>query len=160
MIENTVNAIVKTRLQCIFLWPNIDAGANFISKKLRSIQQKLNNDLKLNFYKNFKNDDYYRLIKNSCCLVGNSSSGIRESSYLGVPVVNIGSRQNNRERGNNVFDVKNDSNQIYKGILAQSKKKFKIQNIYGYGNSCDKIINILVSKKLDINKKFFNIKIK
>ena len=93
LIENVLKVIVRTKLQCIFLWPNIDGGSNFISKKLRSFQQKLDKNLKINFYKNFENDDYYRLLKNCCCLVGNSSSGIRESSYLGVPVVNIGDRQ-------------------------------------------------------------------
>ena len=82
-----------------FLWPNNDAGSNYISHELRILQGKLKSKNKINFYTNFKNDIYYRLINKASCLVGNSSSGIRESSYLGVPVVNIGTRQRNREKG-------------------------------------------------------------
>ena len=155
LINNVVNSLIKLKMQCIFLWPNIDAGSNFISKKLRSLQQKLKKDLKINFYKNFKNDDYYRLLKNSSCLVGNSSSGIRESSYLGVPVVNIGDRQQYRERGKNVLDVNNDEKAILRAIKIQSYKKFQSQKIYGDGNSSKKIIKILEKVKIDINKKFF-----
>ena len=155
LIKNVVNSLMKLKMQCIFLWPNIDAGSNFISKKLRSLQQNLKENLRINFYKNFENDDYYRLLKNSSCLVGNSSSGIRESSYLGVPVVNIGDRQQHRERGKNVLDVKNDEKAILKAIKVQSNKKFHSQKIYGDGNSSKKIIKILEKVKIDINKKFF-----
>ena len=154
LINNIVNSLIKFKMQCIFLWPNIDAGSNFISKKLRSLQQNLKENLRINFYKNFENDDYYRLLKNSSCLVGNSSSGIRESSYLGVPVVNIGDRQQYRERGKNVLDVKNDEKDILKAIKIQSNKKFQSQKIYGDGNSSDRIIKILSSVDNNINKIF------
>lgn len=154
LINNIVNSLIKFKMQCIFLWPNIDAGSNFISKKLRSLQQNLKENLRINFYKNFENDDYYRLLKNSSCLVGNSSSGIRESSYLGVPVVNIGDRQQYRERGKNVLDVKNDEKAILKAIKVQSNKRFKSQKIYGDGNSSDRIIKILSSVDNNINKIF------
>ena len=154
LINNIINSLIKLKMQCIFLWPNIDAGSNFISKKLRSLQQNLKEDLKINFYKNFENDDYYRLLKNSSCLVGNSSSGIRESSYLGVPVVNIGDRQQHRERGKNVLDVKNDEKAILKAIKVQSNKRFKSQKIYGDGNSSDRIIKILSSVDNNINNIF------
>ncbi len=154
LINNVINSLIKLKMQCIFLWPNIDAGSNFISKKLRSLQQNLKENLKINFYKNFENDDYYRLLKNSSCLVGNSSSGIRESSYLGVPVVNIGDRQQHRERGKNVLDVKNDEKAILKAIKVQSNKRFKSQKIYGDGNSSDRMIKILSSVDNNINKIF------
>ncbi len=154
LINNVINSLIKLKMQCIFLWPNIDAGSNFISKKLRSLQQNLKENLRINFYKNFENDDYYRLLKNSSCLVGNSSSGIRESSYLGVPVVNIGDRQQHRERGKNVLDVKNDEKAILKAIKVQSYKRFKSQKIYGDGNSSDRIIKILSSVDNNINKIF------
>ena len=65
------------------------------------------------------------MIYNSVCLVGNSSSGIRVSAYLGIPVVNVGSRQSDRERGHNVIDVSNDYSDN-KGIKKQIKiKKYK-----------------------------------
>ena len=122
-ISIVIKAILRTEKQCIFLWPNNDAGSNYISHELRILQGKLKSKNKINFYTNFKNDDYYRLINKASCLVGNSSSGIRESSYLGVPVVNIGTRQRNRKKGKNVLNVKCNEEAIFKGIIAQSRKK-------------------------------------
>ena len=62
---------------------------------------------------------------NSQCIIGNSSSGIREASFLGVPSVNIGTRQSDRERGLNVKDVGYDRYKIFNSILQQVGKKFK-----------------------------------
>ena len=99
-----------------------------------------------------------KLIKNTSCLIGNSSSGIREGSYLQVPVVNIGSRQNSRERGDNVLDTNNSKIGIYNSIIKQiNRKKIKINKIYGNGNSSKKILNIINNVSLDINKKFRDI---
>ena len=74
------------------------------------------------------------MIYNCECLIGNSSSGIRESSFLSIPVVNIGFRQKkNRERGNNVIDVGYDKDQIYNAIITQIRKK-KLDKSFLYGN--------------------------
>lgn len=157
IVENTISAIKRINLQTIYLWPNIDGGSNVISKYLRSVEQDLKDNEIINFYKNFKNDDYYKIIKNSKCLIGNSSSGIRECSYLGVPVVNIGSRQHLREKGTNVVDVKISEESIYKAIKKQMNKKFKQNNLYGSGDSVKKIIKILSNIKFDIKKNFHKI---
>ena len=71
------------------------------------------------FYKHFEPEDYLKIINGSACLIGNSSSGIRESPYLGVPVVNIGDRQIHRERAKNVIDVKEDYLKIRNAINKQ-----------------------------------------
>ena len=80
------------------------------------------------------------------------SSGIRES-LLGVPVVNIGSRQSNRERGPNVKDVGHDRRKILKSILHQVGKRFKKSLIYGNGDAGRKIASILANSTFTINKK-------
>ena len=153
LISSTLKAITKLNKQTIWLWPNNDAGADIITKKIRSFREKINN--KINFYINFENIDYIKLIKNCDCLIGNSSSGIRESSYLKIPVVNIGNRQNNRERGTNVIDVKKITiNNIHKAILKSAKIKIKINNIYGNGTSSYKISKILEKTNLSIIKNF------
>ena len=85
-------------MQTIWIWPNIDAGSDLMSQFLRTKREK-NQNLKINFYKNFEPEDYLKLIFNSECLVGNTSSGIRECSYLAIPFVNIGDRQSDRKRG-------------------------------------------------------------
>ena len=156
-IKNTFASILKINMQCIWFWPNIDAGSNKISNYIRSFRENNPNN-KINFYTNFETEDFLKLIKNADCLIGNSSSGIREGSYLQVPVVNIGSRQDNRERGDNVLDTKNTRKSIYNSIIKQlNRKKIKINHIYGNGNSSQKILNIINKISLDINKKFRDI---
>ncbi len=157
LIQNTISAIKLTNIQTILLWPNIDGGADIISKTIRSLGQNLKKSEKFNFYKNFTNADYYRLIKNSKCLVGNSSSGIRECSFLGVPVVNIGSRQALRDRSSNVIDVKISKKLIFNAIKSQINKNYKSSKLYGDGKSVDRIMQILKKQKYNIDKKFYKI---
>ena len=155
-IRQTIDAIIKIRnIKIIWLWPNIDAGSDIISKQLRVIRE---NKLMTNisFFKNFSPEEYIKLIYNCECLVGNSSSGIRESSFLSIPVVNIGSRQNNRERGFNVLNVGHNKNEIYNAIIKQMKNK-KIRKSFLYGNgfaykNIIKILNKIFKKKISVEK--------
>ena len=106
------------------------------------------------FFKNLDLNTYIHLMNLTSCLVGNSSSAIREGAYIGTPSVNIGSRQNGRERAKNVIDTNNDTKNILKAIKKQIlTKKFKSSNIYGDGNSAKKISKILSVIKVDIQKK-------
>jgi UDP-N-acetylglucosamine 2-epimerase len=76
-------------------------------------------------------------------LVGNSSSAIRDGSFVGVPAVNVGTRQNNRVFGPNVVHSGSDENSIFKSVKLQMQKKYKPSNLYGSGDSSKKIIQIL-----------------
>jgi len=152
-INETIEAVKELNTQVVWLWPNVDAGSDSISKGLRTYREnnKINN---IQFFKNFEPEDYLRLINNCSCLIGNSSSGIREASYLGVPAVNIGTRQKNREHGKNVITVDHSSKQIKKSIISMMKiKKFKKENLYGDGNAGKKIAEILSKAKVNIQKK-------
>ena len=73
--------------------------------------------------KHLQDIEFLSLINNSKCLVGNSSVGIRECAYLGVPVVNIGERQKNRLRAKNVIDVNHNIENRINAIKKQSKLK-------------------------------------
>lgn len=154
-IEETIEAVKlfceKTNYKAIWLWPNIDAGSDIFSKKIRAFQIKKPNYVR--FIRNFKPEDYAKVLKNSRCIVGNSSSGIREASFLGVPSVNIGTRQSDRERGPNVKDVDYNRISIFKSITQQVNKKFKRSYLYGKGDAGKKIIKILLNTKFTINKK-------
>ncbi len=156
-IKKIIGAISKIKLQTVWLWPNIDAGANQITKTLRTYREenKINN---IRFYKNFEPHDYLILLKNCSCLVGNSSSAIREGSFLGIPAVNIGNRQKGREHGKNLISVKDNKKSILKAIQIQiKKKKYKSEKIFGDGKSAEKMIKIInkLSPKFDIKKNFF-----
>ena len=149
----TLEAVRKTELPAIILWPNADAGAEDISRGMRIWREK-GFDKKMHFYKNLPIDHYVRLMKKTTCLVGNSSSGIREGAFIGTPTVNIGSRQDKRERGKNVLDVPNEKELIYQAIQKQLKHgPYKSDPIYGDGNAGKKIADILSSCDWKIQKR-------
>ncbi len=152
-IRQTIKAISKLNIQTIWLWPNVDSGSDIISKELRIAREKgiLENTL---FIKNLSAEDFLILLNNSKCIVGNSSVGIRESSYLGVPSVNIGKRQNGREKDKNVLQTNHNSAEIIKSINYQiKKKKYKKSFLYGNGQSGNKIIKIISKLKIKNTQK-------
>jgi len=154
-IEQTIKAIQSIKMQTVWLWPNVDAGSDEITKGIRKFREK-EKPSNIHFYKNFSPEDYIKLIGNCVCQVGNSSSALREGSFLGVPVVNIGSRQSNRECGENVIHVENNNEQIQNAINIQIKHgKYKSSKIFGDGNSGQRIADILSKVNLKIQKKLF-----
>ena len=151
-ISITLKALYKIDIQSIMLWPNIDAGSNGTSKGIRVFRENYP-DNKIYFSTGIEPLDFLKIIYNSCCLIGNSSVGIRESAFLGIPVVNIGSRQNNRERGNNVIDVQYNSCEIENAIIKSIKtSKFNQDFRFGKGDSGKKIAEILSKVDLKFHK--------
>ncbi len=151
-IEETLHAIHDMDIPTFWFWPNVDAGSDGTSKGIRAFRENTPQS-KIHFFKNMEPEDFLRLLLHSKCFIGNSSVGIRECSYLGVPVVNIGTRQNRRDRGSNVIDVGYD-----KGIIKKAVKKWmeagKAQQstVYGGGNAGQNIANILSSVPLVFHK--------
>ena len=138
--------------QVLWFWPNIDAGSDKISSQLRKFRET-NLDQKIRFIVNLEPEEYLKLIYNSKVIVGNSSSGIREASFMGIPSVNIGTRQINREKYINVRDCDFNIKALKKEILLQfKKKKYKKSRLYGAGNAGKKIIDILTKVDLSIKK--------
>lgn len=151
-IQQTLLAIDELKIPTFWFWPNVDAGADGTSNGIRSFREK-HNPKHILFFKNMEPEDFLHLIKNAQCLIGNSSVGIRESSYLGVPVVNIGTRQNRRLRGKNVVDVDYKKEQIKSAILMQVEHgSYDSESLYGDGNSGEKIAKILESFPLKFHK--------
>ncbi len=151
----TLSALKSMNMPVFWFWPNLDAGADDTSKAIRVFREN-NPSLPFHFFKNMISEDFLRLIKNSLCLVGNSSVGIRESAFLGVPVVNIGSRQNGRERGENVLDVNYDLKNIINAINQQiNSGGYESNTLYGDGFSGNKITEILSKVEFEIEKKDF-----
>jgi UDP-hydrolysing UDP-N-acetyl-D-glucosamine 2-epimerase len=152
-IDETIKAITKLDFQVIWLWPNVDAGSDIVSKRIRILREKKKSP-HIRWQKNYNPEDYLKLIYGSSCLVGNSSSAIREGAFLGIPSVNIGNRQITREQGKNVINVNYDSKRILSAIKQQiKKKKFKKNNLFGDGKAGEKISKILSNIKLDITKR-------
>ena len=152
-MKQTLSAVQKFNLKKIILWPNADAGYEKISQEIRRSREK--NQLKnYRIIKNLPIEDYAILLDNASCIVGNSSSAIRDGSFVGTPAVNIGTRQNSRLHGNNVISVSYNIRKIYSSIKKQiNKKKYKSSKIYGNGEAAKRIIKILKKlKQIDIQK--------
>jgi len=113
-IEETLYALDELQMPTIMLWPNIDAGSDDISTGIRVYREVYNKESGtwLKLFKNLPTQIYIHLMNTCACLVGNSSSGVREGATIGTPVVNIGTRQNKREMGPNVINVGYDRNEI------------------------------------------------
>ena len=154
-IDQTIKAIKQLDMQTIILWPNADAGSEEISRSFRLLREENKLNLKkIRFFKNIPHSEYFNLLKICSCVVGNSSSPIREGAYIGVPAVDIGSRQNKRIKSNNVINVKNNFKEIKSATLKQIKNgKYKSSNIYGSGKTAIKIIKILEKiKEINVQK--------
>ena len=101
----------------------------------------------MHFFKNLPTTTYIHLMRQTACLIGNSSSGIREGAFIGTPVVNIGSRQVGRRRGHNVIDVSNDQFEIVDALKRQiSHGRYDTDPIYGDGKAGERIAEVLATK--------------
>jgi UDP-hydrolysing UDP-N-acetyl-D-glucosamine 2-epimerase len=147
-ITETIIAIDKLKIPTFWFWPNVDTGSDVISKALRIAREerKLQN---VHFFKNMDSIDFLKLLKSSICIIGNSSVGIRECSFLGTYAINIGSRQNFRARAENVIDISHNNHEIVSSVnKIMTLKKPKPSTLYGDGFSGKKISDIL--SKVDL----------
>jgi UDP-hydrolysing UDP-N-acetyl-D-glucosamine 2-epimerase len=152
-IEQTLQAVLASKIQAIWLWPNVDSGSDALSKRIREFREE-HSDAPMHFYRNFSSEDYVNILREATCIVGNSSSGIREASFLGTPSVNIGSRQNGRDRAPNVMDVGYNASEIEAAIQAQARNgRFESSEIFGDGFAGEKMAEILASVSLGVDKK-------
>jgi bifunctional UDP-N-acetylglucosamine 2-epimerase / N-acetylmannosamine kinase len=152
-VKSLLSVIDSLNVPTFWFWPNVDAGSDGTSSGIRQYRE-INNPENIHFFKNVEPNEFLKLIINSKCLIGNSSVGIRESSLLGIPVVNIGSRQNKRHRGKNVKDCAYDSASILKTIRQQLEygKLYPPEFIYGDGNAGEKIAELLSDIELSFHK--------
>jgi UDP-hydrolysing UDP-N-acetyl-D-glucosamine 2-epimerase len=147
-----VDRIGRQDMQVVWLWPNVDAGSDDVAKGLRVFRERYNPPY-LHFYRNFAPDDYARLINGARCLIGNSSSGIREGAYLGTPCVNIGSRQRGRERAENVIDAPHDADAIHAAIERQlANGRYPRSLMFGDGTAGRQIADILAGASFRLEK--------
>lgn len=158
-IVETLEAIKKLSLRTIIIYPNSDAGGREIIGHI-----KCNLNIKfISAYRNLPHTVYLSLLKYASALVGNSSSGIIESSSFKIPVVNIGDRQKGRERSTNVLDCRHDRSAIKRAIerclydKGFMKKVKRCRNPYGEGKAGQKIADIL--NTIEINKKLIEKKL-
>jgi len=152
-VLETLKAVHALGVPTLWFWPNVDAGSDGTSNGIRSYRE-LKEPSNIHFFKNMEPLDFLRLIYNARCLIGNSSVGIREASFLGLAVVNIGSRQAGRERGENVLDVGYDSQEIRSAIEHHARNgRYRSDSLYGDGTAGTRIATLLSEVPLRIEKR-------
>jgi UDP-hydrolysing UDP-N-acetyl-D-glucosamine 2-epimerase len=152
-VTETLRAVRDVGIPTLWFWPNVDAGSDGTSTGIRAFREN-ERPPNIHFFKNMEPTDFLRLIYNARCLVGNSSVGIREASFLGVPVVNAGSRQGGRERGPNVIDVGYAQSEIEAAIRRQLEHgRYASDKAYGDGTAGRRIADLLAEVPLTIEKR-------
>jgi len=152
-INETLAALQELRMPTIMLWPNADAGSEDTARGMRKFRERHRPEY-IRFYKNFPIETWVRLMLASACIVGNSSAPIREGAYIGVPAVNIGSRQRGRDRGGNVVDVGCDRAEIVAAVRAQiAHGRYASDHLYGDGRAGGRIASVLAEAPLTVQKR-------
>lgn len=147
-ILETLRAVKSLNYPTFWFWPNVDAGSDGTSNGIRTFRE-LERPENIHFFKNMEPVDFLKLLNSSKALIGNSSTGLRECAYLGLPVVNIGNRQFRRNRAGNVTDVPYEKAAIEEAIKkAIETDKFESSTIYGNGDAGVKIADILARVEL------------
>lgn len=145
-IKEILGAVYESDLTAIATMPNTDTGNNKIFKALKEFARQYPEKLKL--FKNLGQRVYLGAMKHCSMMIGNSSSGIIESPFFKVPVVNIGDRQGGRFKALNIIDTECRKDEITKAVQLAFSKEFKkeienMENPYGDGKTAEKIVAIL-----------------
>jgi UDP-hydrolysing UDP-N-acetyl-D-glucosamine 2-epimerase len=152
-INETLEAVRRLGLQTVWLWPNVDAGSDDVSKGLR-VAREHGRAPGIHFYRNFTPEDYARLIANAACLIGNSSSALREGAFLGVPAVDVGTRQRGREHGHNVVHAGYDHSAIEAAARRQiAHGRYARDDRFGSGDAGRRIAEVLATATPRIQKR-------
>jgi UDP-hydrolysing UDP-N-acetyl-D-glucosamine 2-epimerase len=152
-IWETLEALDELKMPTMMLWPNVDAGSEDIATGMRTFRETRKPEY-IRFYKNFPIETYIRLMLSCACVVGNSSAPIREGAYLGVPAVNIGTRQTGRDRGPNVIDVDYDRRAIVAAVRRQlAHGRYPADHLYGDGRAGQRIADLLARVPLKTQKR-------
>lgn len=158
-ILKTLAAVSELGVQALWFWPNPDAGTDEVSKGIRHFREGTPTP-HIRFVVDIPPRDFVSLLKHCRCLVGNSSSGIKEASFFGVPVVNIGTRQEGRTRGGNVVDVGYDAAEIKSAIERQiAHGPYAPSLLYYKPDTSKRIRGVLKRVPLYTQKRFHDVAI-
>lgn len=159
-IRQTLDAILESGVICLVNYPNSDPGNYALIEAYKEYAHKYKQFF---LFQNLERTLYVNVLRHAKCLLGNSSSGLLEAPSLGLPVVNIGTRQRGRIHGFNVIFVDNDKSQILKALSKSlydenyRKAVKKAFNPYGNGNASQKIVEILQTIEINRNLIYKNI---
>lgn len=150
-LEETGAAVEALGLPAVWIWPNMDAGADRLREGVRTFCETHKG---IHHVPSLPFEAYAVLLRNARCFIGNSSSGIRECDFLGVPVVNVGTRQDGRQRGRNVVDVPYDRAAIAEAVRRQAAHgPYPPGRLYGDGRAGERLAEALATHDFQRQKR-------
>ena len=155
-LENTLRAVSALDLPAIWIWPNPDAGTGEMSDSLRHFRENVPEAVRrMRFITDVPVNEFIALLKVAGCLIGNSSAGIKECSYLGTPVVNVGARQQGRLHAENVAHTGYDRDEILVAIKQQiAHGRYAPSHLYYRPNASQAMVDVLAGSELYTQKRF------
>jgi GDP/UDP-N,N'-diacetylbacillosamine 2-epimerase (hydrolysing) len=155
-LEDTLRAVSAVGLPVIWIWPNPDAGTGEMADSLRRFRESVPDAVKrMRFITDVPVGEFIALLKLASCLIGNSSAGIKECSWIGTPAVNIGARQQGRLHAENVVHAAYDFEDILTAINRQvAHGRYSPSHIYYRPGASQAIVDVLAGSELYTQKRF------
>ena len=150
-----VDALLECQQNFVVVYPNNDDGSDHILREYDRLKNKEN----FRVYPSIRFESFLTLLKNSKCMIGNSSAGIRETPFYGMPSINIGNRQNARYFAKSIINVGYSSEEIYEAIQkAIDSVKLERDSYFGTGNSTKKFMDLIEKEEIwdAAGQKLFN----
>lgn len=144
-INHLVTALEKDNQNYIVIYPNNDLG----SWAILNSYERLKNNSRFKIFPSLRFEYFLTLLKNAQFIIGNSSAGVREAPYYGIPVINIGTRQQNRVLNTDIVNVNYSEKEIITALeKIKSHKISKLQLHFGTGNSAQLFLNSLQNESI------------
>ena len=145
------SALAQVNGQLIFVYPNTDAGSLALIDRTRALAATRP---ETHVFVNLDAVTYWSLLRQMDVMVGNSSSGIMEAASFGLPVVNVGMRQQGRERPHNVLDAPAETGAIQAALQRALSQEFRaslkgMSNPYGNGTAAEAIVRVLTTVSVE-----------
>jgi UDP-N-acetylglucosamine 2-epimerase (hydrolysing) len=153
-VKNLVDSILEETGNYIVIYPNNDLGSHLILEEYERFESRPN----IKMFPSIRFEYFLVLLKNSSFMVGNSSAGLREAPYYGIPSINIGTRQNNRALNEEIINCGYTKNEIQRALHeAKNSGSYEPKKLFGTGRSNEEFLKILTTKgfwKTDTQKSF------
>jgi UDP-hydrolysing UDP-N-acetyl-D-glucosamine 2-epimerase len=155
-IQTTLRAVAAVGMPAIWFWPNPDAGTAEMAESLRHVREQHSEMTeRMRFITNLPADEFVSLLGQAACVVGNSSAGVKECSFLGTPVVDIGARQRGRLSSEHLINVPYEVERIEAAIRQQvAHGRYPASRLYYAPDTSDRIVDVLVNAELYTQKRF------
>lgn len=142
--RNVVDSIIESNLNYIVIYPNNDQGSEFIFQHYKRLEGRSN----IKIFPSIRFENFLVLLKYTQFIIGNSSSGIKEAPYYGIPTINIGTRQMGRSNNTDIINCPPIKCEILESIKKALSIKINPKYLWGDGKSADRFLDILKNSQI------------